>query len=192
MKIFANHFDLLAPFYEKVIKPGNRDVFWGLVEIPDTGLLLDAGGGTGRVSQQIQQSDLSIIVTDLSLPMLREAKGKSRLHPACSPAEKLPFETGQFDRIIMVDAFHHVIDQSQTIAELWRVLKPGGKIVIEEPDIRRLAVKLIALGEKIALMRSHFLSAEQIAGLVSIPESTIKIHYVDYNVCIVISKASNL
>ena len=51
------------------------------------------------------------------------------------------------------------------------VLKPGGSIVIEEPDIRKFTVKLIALAEKITLMRSHFLSPDKIAGLFKFPEA---------------------
>ena len=65
----------------------------------------------------------------------------------------------------MVDALHHVCDQTITADELWRVLKPGGRLVIEEPDVRTRAVKLMALAEKIALMRSHFLSPPEIAAL---------------------------
>ncbi len=56
----------------------------------------------------------------------------------------------------MMDALHHMSFQKQAIGELWRVLKPGGRIVIIEPDIRRFVVKLIAIGEKIILMESHF------------------------------------
>jgi len=48
---------------------------------------------------------------------------------------------------------------------MWRVLAPGGMIVVQEPDVRRFLVKLVALAEKIAFMRSHFLSPDKIAGL---------------------------
>ncbi len=68
----------------------------------------------------------------------------------------------------MVDALHHVLDSRQTAGELWRVLKAGGKIVIEEPDIRKFAVKLVAIAEKLLLMRSHFLSASAIEQLISL------------------------
>jgi demethylmenaquinone methyltransferase/2-methoxy-6-polyprenyl-1,4-benzoquinol methylase len=96
--------------------------------------------------------------------MLRQARGKG-LAAVCAPAESLPFLKGSFERIIMVDALHHVADQAGTASELWRVLAPGGLLVILEPDIRQLAVKGIALFEKIALMRSHFLPPSEIARL---------------------------
>jgi demethylmenaquinone methyltransferase/2-methoxy-6-polyprenyl-1,4-benzoquinol methylase len=80
-------------------------------------------------------------------------------------AERLPFPSGSVDRILMVDAFHHVHDQRATVRELARVLAPGGRLVIQEPDIRRWVVKLIALGEKVLLMRSHFYAAAGIRAL---------------------------
>jgi hypothetical protein len=42
-------------------------------------------------------------------------------------------------------------------------LAPGGLAVIEEPDIDQWAVKLVALAEKLALFRSHFVRAEDLA-----------------------------
>ena len=84
---------------------------------------------------------------------------------ASTTTERLPFPDGTFDRVLMVDALHHVISQAETVHELYRVLKSGGRLVIEEPDFRTFAVKLIAVAEKMAFMRSHFLSPAQIAGL---------------------------
>ena len=42
---------------------------------------------------------------------------------------------------------------------------PRRDIVVQEPDVRRFLVKLVALAEKIAFMRSHFLPPDKIAGL---------------------------
>jgi demethylmenaquinone methyltransferase/2-methoxy-6-polyprenyl-1,4-benzoquinol methylase len=96
--------------------------------------------------------------------MLAEARQKN-LPAVSTQTECLPFPDGTFDRVLMVDALHHVLNQAETIRELYRVLKLGGMLVIEEPDIRTFPVKLIAVAEKLALMRSHFLSPSQIARL---------------------------
>ena len=39
-----------------------------------------------------------------------------------------------FERVIMVDALHHVYNHARAAAELWRFVKPGGRIVIEEEN----------------------------------------------------------
>jgi ubiquinone/menaquinone biosynthesis C-methylase UbiE len=88
----------------------------------------------------------------------------------------------------MVDALHHVFDQSKTAQELWRVLKPGGKIVIEEPDIDKTAVKLIALAEKITFMRSHFLSDVQIQDLFNPLTKRTTIYNEDHYVWVIVIK----
>ena len=62
-----------------------------------------------------------------------------------------------------MDALHHVTDYRETAQELWRLLKPGGLIVIEEPDIRSISTKVMAAIEKLALMSSHFKSPQQVA-----------------------------
>lgn len=193
MKNPFDHFNWLAPIYERIIRPGVLEDFWKVVDLPARGFLLDAGGGTGRISQQAKQkTECEVIVTDLSFNMLLEASVKGELLPVNTPAEILPFKDNQFDRIIMVDALHHVIDQRKTAGELWRTLKQGGWIVIEEPDFRKFAVKLIALGEKIAMMRSHFLMPDMIAGLFHFPEAKIEIIQHHNNVWVKIKKKNSI
>jgi demethylmenaquinone methyltransferase/2-methoxy-6-polyprenyl-1,4-benzoquinol methylase len=88
----------------------------------------------------------------------------------------------------MMDALHHVRDQHLTASELWRVLTPGGRIVIVEPDIRKPMVKIIALGEKLLLMRSHFLSSGGIASLFRNPDARIGVIFEEFNVFMVAEK----
>ena len=46
-----DHFGFLAPFYDRLIKPKAPEYLWDLAQLPTDGILLDAGGGTGRVAQ---------------------------------------------------------------------------------------------------------------------------------------------
>ncbi len=129
-----------------------------------------------------------IVVADLSTGMLRQAALKDGLKPVCSFSEYLPFDDAVFDRVVMVDAFHHVCDHNQTARELWRVLKPGGRLVIEEPDVQKWIVKLAALGEKLALMRSHFISPPHIGRLFNDPCARVQIAYRKYTAWVIVEK----
>jgi len=190
MPIF-DHFDFLAPFYENFIKPKDPQEMWTLADLPVSGALLDAGGGTGRVAQFMNGKANPIVVADMSHKMLSEARQKDGLCPVCSHTEKLPFRNETFARIIMVDALHHVYDQHGTVDELWRMLQPGGRLVIEEPDLRLFGVKLLALAEKLALMRSHFLSPPQIAELFHYPNARVRIETSDFNAWVIAEKLNN-
>lgn len=162
-----DHFDFLAPFYDRVIPPKPPERLFQLLAFSPGDRLLDAGGGTGRISQFLAGAGDQVVIADTSYQMLQKSQEKSGLVQVNAASESLPFPDNLFDRVLMVDALHHVFDQARTAGELWRVLKPGGRIVIEEPDIDKVAVKLIAAAEKITLMRSRFLRAEQIKTLFS-------------------------
>lgn len=181
-----DHFDFIAPIFSRV----GYASFEALREhagLPVPGRVLDAGGGTGRVAAMLRELAGGVVIADPSLGMLRQAD-RERLGLACANSEGLPFPAESFTRIIMVDALHHVIDQAETARELYRVLMPGGRIIIEEPDIRSFGVKLVALAEKLLLMRSHFLAPDEITGLFSFDGARVAISARDGNAWIVIDK----
>ena len=185
-----DHFGLLAPIYEKFIPLRQPHVIISMLELPVEGCILDAGGGTGRVAQALAGHAAHVVVADLSLKMLQRAAAKGGLDSVCSYSEALPFPDESFERVIMVDALHHVHDQPHTALEMWRVVKPGGLILIEEPDIHTLAVKAVALLEKVALMRSHFLSPEEIAALFSANGAEIGFQRDGFNAWLTIRKTA--
>jgi ubiquinone/menaquinone biosynthesis C-methylase UbiE len=185
-----DHFDLVAPYYDQVIAPANLGPLVDLLALPPDGRLLDVGGGTGRVTGGLAGQVGQLVLADASLSMLRQAAAKDGLQPANALAEQLPFPAGHFDRILMVDALHHVADQRRTAGELMRVLAPGGRIVIEEPNLAHTSVKLVALAEKLILMRSHFLHPRRIQAIFEALGGRATIHSVpdDRNAWILVVK----
>jgi len=161
------HFDLLAPFYDKLIGRPDLVKLRQLLRLPTRGRLLEAGGGTGRISAKLGPLVGEAILCDLSQPMLKQALTKGNISAVMGYSEQLPFPDGAFARVLVVDALHHFGHQVKAIGELLRVLKPGGRLVIEEPDINRWGVKLVALAEKLALMGSHFHSPLKIQAMIA-------------------------
>jgi ubiquinone/menaquinone biosynthesis C-methylase UbiE len=182
-----DHFNFLAPYYERAIKFDALEIMLGTAALPAEGLLLDAGGGTGRVAIALKPYVRNVIVADLSPGMLLECLNKN-LVALLAPTEALPFTPDTFSRIIMVDALHHIIDQRETVCELWRVLKPGGRLVIIEPDLRKFSVKLLALAEKLVLMRSHFLAPQEIISLFNGFDARVMLGFDGINVMILVNK----
>jgi demethylmenaquinone methyltransferase/2-methoxy-6-polyprenyl-1,4-benzoquinol methylase len=161
-----DHFNFLAPFYDRVIAPPDISRLKELLRLPATGRLLDVGGGTGRVSSQLRPLVDDLVLTDVSPGMLRQAREKGQFQLSMAHAEHLPFPAESFERVLVVDALHHFCDQERAIADLIRVLKPGGLLVIEEPDLNHFRVKMIAAAEKLALMRSRFYYPAEIGQMI--------------------------
>jgi demethylmenaquinone methyltransferase/2-methoxy-6-polyprenyl-1,4-benzoquinol methylase len=161
-----DHFGFVAAVYDRLIGAPNLERMKRLLDLPCDGWLLDAGGGTGRVSAALGPLAGHVAVGDLSMAMLRQAKAKGNLHPLRMQAERMPFDDQSFARVMIIDALHHFANQQKAIGECLRILKPGGRLVIEEPDIDLRAVKLVALAEKLLLMKSRFLSSTEMIRMI--------------------------
>jgi ubiquinone/menaquinone biosynthesis C-methylase UbiE len=159
-----DYFTILAPFYDRGHQYDPTKIIQ-FIKLDKTDTVLDVGGGTGRVARHLSQFASRVVITDRSLAMLRQASGKNGIDIVCSFSEKMPFSDNYFDGEIIVDALHHVEEQKNTISEMWRTLKPGGRILIEEINITKVKGKLIQLMEKLLLMGSHFLLPQEILAL---------------------------
>ena len=186
-----DHFNLIAGIYDKAGEFRVSELVLGLLSLAQGDLILDAGGGTGRIAAALRGGARDVVVADPSRGMLRRAVNKG-LAAICAPVESLPFSSGSFERVIMVDAFHHVADQRQAARELWRVIAPGGRIVIIEPNIHKNLVKVIAVGEKVLLMRSHILTGEKIMAFFEGWNGKISLFYEEMNCYVLAEKLTEV
>lgn len=161
-------FDKLAPIYDRFIGIRDPELLINLLDLPTDGSLLDAGGGTGRVSLSLKDHVGQLIISDLSRSMISEAQTKGHDQLVQTSVTENPFPNEHFDRIIVIDALHHFPNQAKTVKELVRILKPGGILLIEEPDINRIAAKLVAIVEKLAMMGSHIHSPTEIKAMIEV------------------------
>jgi ubiquinone/menaquinone biosynthesis C-methylase UbiE len=103
--------------------------------------ILDIGCGTGRLAAAILRRfpHLHVWGLELSDGMLREclkleeASG-GRLHLVQGDSERLPFASDTFDAITCTHCFHHFPHQDRVVAEMYRVLRPGGRLLIIDGD----------------------------------------------------------
>ncbi len=101
---------------------------------PGVGLVLDLGAGTGDLSfDALQQNPGSrAIAADFTLQMMRIGQQRFDdpfLSWSAVDALHIPFPENTFDAVISGFLLRNVIDVSQALAEQYRVLKPGGRIV---------------------------------------------------------------
>ncbi|MGQ9852832.1 MAG: class I SAM-dependent methyltransferase [Candidatus Oleimicrobiaceae bacterium] len=160
-------FSFIAPAYDWLIPIADLKTLRRHLKLPCDGLLLDLGGGTGRVSAHFRDDVQGEVVVDSSFAMARRVRRQQRVWAVVADGAHLPFRPAVFARALVVDAFHHFRQQEMAMAEVARVLTVGGRLVIEEPDIEKALVRCVALGEKLLGMGSHFLPAARLAQLMA-------------------------
>jgi ubiquinone/menaquinone biosynthesis C-methylase UbiE len=92
--------------------------------------ILDIGCGKGRFARILAERhpDALVFGVDLAEAMLRRAPAPIKVCAASMLA--LPFPAGSFDAAYATESLEHAVDIETAIAEMCRVLKPGGRIVI--------------------------------------------------------------
>ena len=92
---------------------------------------LDLGTGTGHFAVELAAHGLTVIGIDLSAPMLAVAQGKAAaLHLVRGDAARLPLASESFDLVFSVTALEFVARPERAVQEMWRAVRPGGRLVI--------------------------------------------------------------
>jgi demethylmenaquinone methyltransferase / 2-methoxy-6-polyprenyl-1,4-benzoquinol methylase len=110
--------------------------------------VLDLAGGTGdltlKIAQQVREPGL-ITLSDINAEMLRVGKDRLLNKGVTGPieyveadAEALPFADNSYDRVIMGFGLRNVTDKQQALHEIYRVLKPGGLLLVLEFSTAKL------------------------------------------------------
>jgi demethylmenaquinone methyltransferase/2-methoxy-6-polyprenyl-1,4-benzoquinol methylase len=136
----ASMFDAVAPRYDltnDVLSLG-QDRAWRRATIAAVGArpgqqVLDLAAGTGTSSEPLADAGVRVVACDLSTGML--AVGKRRrpdLAFVAGDATALPFADQSFDAVTISFGLRNVVDVDGALAEMLRVTRPGGRLVICE------------------------------------------------------------
>jgi ubiquinone/menaquinone biosynthesis C-methylase UbiE len=105
------------------------------------GRVLDIGCGTGQFGARLlrEHPQAQVVGFDLSSLMLDKAAARvagldGRFFLVRGNGEHLPFESDTFDAVTCSHSFHHYPDQAAAVAEMFRVLRPDGKLLIIDGD----------------------------------------------------------
>lgn len=117
--------------------------------------VVDLAGGTGRASGGLTDAGFDPVVVDRSAGMLRRARaaGHSTVR---GDAETLPLRDDAVDAVVVVDALHHLPDPEAGLAEAYRVLRPGGVVVIQEFDPESYRGRGLVIAEDLVGFESTF------------------------------------
>ncbi len=133
-----NYFDELAGRFGKNYVPGRS---WeGLSEMllrllpPMT--IADLGAGEGTLALMLAQRARKVIAVDSSRKMVEfgadvaARNGVNNLEYRMGDLEELPIADGEVDLALLHQSLHHALHPQKAVDEAWRIVRPGGRIVI--------------------------------------------------------------
>ncbi len=127
-----------------------RRVIGDITPILSEGKVLDAGTGPGTLAREIarRQPQLQVYGIDLSEDMIRLAREhakreqlEERVHFAIGDVAHLPYPDHYFDLVVSTISMHHWYELEQPLRDLYRVLRPGGRLWIY--DFRFIKVQTV-------------------------------------------------
>jgi len=125
----------LGPTYDRVgaVLSLGQDPRWRrylVSRLPSGGHVLDVATGTGLVAAELLRRGYQVTGVDQSPGMLAIARRRfgERVRLIDASAEALPLDSGSFDHLTFTYLLRYVADPAATLAELARVVRPGGVV----------------------------------------------------------------
>jgi demethylmenaquinone methyltransferase / 2-methoxy-6-polyprenyl-1,4-benzoquinol methylase len=135
------HYDLLSALLSLGQDPRWRGEMVARIQANPDDRVLDVATGTGLVARAlVKRYGCAVVGVDQSADMLSGARRElgrrpdlaGRIELRQGQAESLPFADGEFDRLTFTYLLRYVDDPAETLRELARVVKPGGRIAALE------------------------------------------------------------
>ncbi|MGB9704140.1 MAG: class I SAM-dependent methyltransferase [Pyrobaculum sp.] len=100
--------------------------------------VLEIGPGVGELLKALERRGYRVVGVDASPPMLKYAQRRAPGASVAGVSFKMPAREAAFDVAVALFTVHHWGDHGRSVAEVWRVLKPGGYFIVVEVDLGRM------------------------------------------------------
>jgi ubiquinone/menaquinone biosynthesis C-methylase UbiE/glycosyltransferase involved in cell wall biosynthesis len=146
-KTYTRHEALRYPMNMEAHDTGLRYLFYFMIVARSLGLrpgdrVLDFGAGSCFVSELLNRFGYITVALDIDRDLLVIGQERLTMDSRCDRGHswfvagdgmRLPFQDESFDGLICMNALHHMPDYQATLAEMFRVLRPGGRAGFSEP-----------------------------------------------------------
>lgn len=164
----------------RIVRESEKKLLLDMAEPAPGDHILDAGCGTGVFTLDLLDAGARVTGLELSFPMLRSAVNKARTLPFATvqgDMRKLPFRDAVFDKAVSVTAIEFIEDAEAGLAELFRVTRPGGLVVVATLNsLSPWATRRKASAEKGHEIFRHtrFRSPEELCALLPLPAKAVR------------------
>jgi SAM-dependent methyltransferase len=159
--------------YASADGPDPRDEAFRIIAELDPATVLEVGCGPGELSERLaRELGADVVAIDLSERMVELARGRG-VEASVADVQSLPFADASFDCVVAAWMLYHVADVDLGLAEIARVLRPGGQLVAVTNSEEHLAEALTLGGVDIRgrspfsrengefLLRARFVAVER-------------------------------
>ena len=126
-----------------VRRPRDRFEMAAIIASSGVGRYLEIGAGSGNIALTVLEKYDELVLTELSnirvneLSKLFKNHGKVTVIHHNIDKDTLDYPECYFDTVLMVAVIEHLVDPKIVLRELSRVLKPGGRLIIDTPNIAK-------------------------------------------------------
>lgn len=152
-------FDRVYKYYDNFMKTfrlyKEKEILQAL-DLKGNEIILDIGGGTGYIANELSYHCDKVFVLDESERMLSQVRKRDNVIPMVGEATSTSLEKGSVDIVLLTDVVHHIKDQEALIREVNRVLNRHGKVLVMDFERSHIKTKVIHLFEHLLFGRLYF------------------------------------
>lgn len=148
-------FDRVAPYYDRWIgrfMSGRLDRMVDLLSCSPDDVVLDLGGGTGLFARRLLGRCGEIHLLDESSQMVEQVR-HGKIKTRVGSGTEAPYPDRFFDAVVLSDVFHHIREQDLLLDEVFRLLKPEGRLLVNEVDLDRVLGRIAGRLETLLFTR---------------------------------------
>ena len=149
-----------ASVYEGLAGPDSRQIAFDAVRETAPERVLEVGCGWGEFAARVQEElGATVVAVDISPRMVELARERG-VDARVGDVQELPFADGEFDCATAMHILYHAADVDRALAELRRVLRPGGRLVATTNGKRHLEELWLLVGRDKSKEDRHFFSED--------------------------------
>ncbi len=131
---------LLKLFDKSVLKQAKFAMLSKMLGDPEGKTLLDIGADNGVISYLFREKGGTWFSADLEAATVASIRALVSEDVYQIDGGSTPFRDDQFDAVVIIDFLEHIEDDRHFVGELHRILKPGGRLIVNVPHAKSLSV----------------------------------------------------